>query len=36
MELKRVGVQWERSFEEALERSKRDQKPVLMDFFKDG
>jgi hypothetical protein len=36
MEFKKAGVEWEHSFEEATERAKREQKPVLLDFFKDG
>lgn len=36
MEFKKAGVEWERSYEEAMERARREQKPVLLDFFKSG
>lgn len=36
MEFKKAAVEWEHSYEEALGRAQREQKPVLLDFFKSG
>jgi hypothetical protein len=36
MELQKSRIQWENSCEKALERAKKETKPVLLDFFKEG
>jgi hypothetical protein len=33
--LQKTKVQWENSYTEALERARREKKPVLLDFFKE-
>jgi uncharacterized protein YyaL (SSP411 family) len=34
MEMKKVN--WETSYEKALEGAKKENKPILLDFFKEG
>lgn len=29
-------VKWEDSYDQSLQRSRQDGRPILMDFFKDG
>jgi uncharacterized protein YyaL (SSP411 family) len=29
-------VHWESSYKEALDRAQKEEKPVLLDFFKEG
>ncbi len=36
MEKLESKVNWGTSLEEARERSKKERKPILLDFFKDG
>jgi hypothetical protein len=36
MELKKAGVEWVNSYEAGLERAREKNKPILLDFFKDG
>jgi hypothetical protein len=36
MEFKKAAVEWHHSFDEAMERARNQQKPLLLDFFKDG
>ncbi len=36
MEKLESKVRWEESFERAQERSRKEGKPILLDFFKDG
>lgn len=33
---KNSEVQWASSYQAALERSEKEKKPILLDFFKDG
>ena len=33
---KNSEVQWEASYQSALDRSQKEKKPLLLDFFKDG
>jgi uncharacterized protein YyaL (SSP411 family) len=36
MEFKKATVEWVSSYEDALNRSREEKKPILLDFFKDG
>lgn len=36
MELQKSKVQWESSYDKALERARKENKPILLDFFKEG
>jgi len=36
MEKLESRVKWEESFEKGQERSRKEGKPILLDFFKDG
>lgn len=36
MEKLESKVKWEESFESGLERSRKEGKPILLDFFKEG
>ena len=34
--LPKSQIQWESSYEKALKRAEKENKPVLLDFFKEG
>jgi len=36
MEFKKATVEWMNSYEDGLKRAKEENKPILLDFFKDG
>jgi hypothetical protein len=36
MEQQKPKVHWESSYETAIERARNEEKPLLLDFFKDG
>lgn len=36
MEFKKATVEWMTSYEDGLKRAREENKPILLDFFKDG
>jgi len=36
MEFRKASVEWVNSFDDGLTQAKEQDKPILLDFFKDG